>query len=233
MSNGCCRFSSCTARNAVLQMMKAGERRLLEQQVATELGMDIDEVLSLSRPLKMALWEAGVPAMLKAGFKLPKGMPGSDDASGSPSSSSDGSRSSGGADAEADRRTSSKHASSSGRNFGPYFHRQYVFVAATMPAMTKSDVGTELQKRHKNAVWISGDLLHKSRPEVRAVQQCHHGLLGILAWSSGSLTGCAQDLLVELVSTNGIVISIGRVPSGEVEVEVFLPLLCNMWCRLV
>ena len=139
---------------------------MLEQQVASELDMDLDEVLRLPRLLKMALWEGGVPAMLREGFKLPRNIPAPAAAADKEPSSSNSNSSDGTNDVSDDRRSSSGGASSSGRGFGPYFHRQYVFVAATMPAVTKSDVGTELLKRHKNALWISGDLLHKSKPEV-------------------------------------------------------------------
>ncbi len=34
--------------------------------------------------------------------------------------------------------------------------RQYVFVAATMPAITKGDPGTSLRKAYPDAVWLAG-----------------------------------------------------------------------------
>lgn len=60
-------------------------------------------------------------------------------------------------------------SSSSKAQYGPYLQRQYLFVAATMPSLTKADVGIELQKRFKDAVWVSGDMLHQIKPHVEHV----------------------------------------------------------------
>lgn len=50
--------------------------------------------------------------------------------------------------------------------YGPYWRRQYVFAAATMPAITYSDVGSQIQKAHPDAVWVATELLHTSKPSV-------------------------------------------------------------------
>ncbi|MEW5303354.1 MAG: hypothetical protein WDW38_001680 [Sanguina aurantia] len=51
--------------------------------------------------------------------------------------------------------------------YGPYWRRQYIFVAATMPAVTSSDVGGEIQHMFPEATWIATDLLHQSKPVVQ------------------------------------------------------------------
>lgn len=129
--------------------MKAGERRRLEAQVMQEIGIDADEFARLPRIKKMACWEGGAPALLAAGYRQ------------QPSTSTSHHMTPEGGD------RGSGEASTSGRQFGPYWKRQYVFVAATMPSLTKADVGNELQRRYKDAVWISGDLLHQSKPSVQ------------------------------------------------------------------
>jgi superfamily II DNA/RNA helicase len=44
--------------------------------------------------------------------------------------------------------------------------RQHVFVAATMPSITKADAGSELERRYRGARWVRGDLLHRALPGV-------------------------------------------------------------------
>eukprot|EP00198_Chlamydomonas_reinhardtii_P014013 XP_001703350.1 predicted protein [Chlamydomonas reinhardtii] len=50
--------------------------------------------------------------------------------------------------------------------YGPYWRRQYIYSAATLPAATYSDVGSAIAKAHPDAVWVSTDLLHSSKPQV-------------------------------------------------------------------
>ncbi|GIL43298.1 hypothetical protein Vafri_1083, partial [Volvox africanus] len=49
---------------------------------------------------------------------------------------------------------------------GPYWRRQYIFSAATMPTITFSDVGSQIQKMYPDATWVSTELLHLSKPQV-------------------------------------------------------------------
>ncbi|KXZ56712.1 hypothetical protein GPECTOR_1g641 [Gonium pectorale] len=51
--------------------------------------------------------------------------------------------------------------------YGPYWRRQYIYSAATMPTITYSDVGSQIQKMHPDAVWVSTELLHQSKPQVQ------------------------------------------------------------------
>ncbi|GFR41287.1 hypothetical protein Agub_g1802 [Astrephomene gubernaculifera] len=50
--------------------------------------------------------------------------------------------------------------------YGPYWRRQYIYSAATMPTITYSDVGSQIQKMHPDAVWVSTELLHQSKPHL-------------------------------------------------------------------
>ncbi|EFJ41914.1 hypothetical protein VOLCADRAFT_98000 [Volvox carteri f. nagariensis] len=50
--------------------------------------------------------------------------------------------------------------------YGPYWRRQYILSAATMPTITYSDVGSQIQKMYSDAVWVSTELLHVSKPQV-------------------------------------------------------------------
>lgn len=54
---------------------------------------------------------------------------------------------------------------------GPYWKRQYVFAAATMPSITFSDVGSRIHKLYPDAEWIATDALHTSKRQV-----AHHWL---------------------------------------------------------
>lgn len=99
--------------------------------------MDLEEVTRLPRHLRQACWEGGAPALLAAGYKPQQQQ-------------------------QQLARTPGPQAASA----APYFKRQYVFVAATMPSLTKADVGVELAKRFKDASWVSGDLLHRVKPHV-------------------------------------------------------------------
>lgn len=48
-----------------------------------------------------------------------------------------------------------------------YWKRQYVFVAATMPAALETDAGACIKQQYPDALWLSGELLHRSKPQVR------------------------------------------------------------------
>ncbi len=56
-----------------------------------------------------------------------------------------------------------KHDPSS---FGPYWRRQYLFAAATMPSITFSDVGNEIQRLFPSLEWLSSEQLHLNNPQV-------------------------------------------------------------------
>lgn len=178
----------------LLQAFKAGERRLMEARVCQELGIDPDTFARLPRDLKVATWEGGAPGLLKAGFRPPKRVKA---AAAAPAA---GAADAGAAVADDDvqqgveeRRASHAAASSSNNSssgsregqqqYGPYRRRQWVFVAATMPSVTKGDIGTELQERFSSATWVQGDLLHQSKPKVGWVDVIEG--LGGWMWAEG------------------------------------------------
>lgn len=49
---------------------------------------------------------------------------------------------------------------------GPSWRRQYVFVAATMPAEGERSVGAEIAARFPQAAWLAGRQLHQSKRAV-------------------------------------------------------------------
>lgn len=59
-----------------------------------------------------------------------------------------------------------KQALEADAKYGPYWRRQYIFSAATMPTITFSDVGSQIQKNYPDAEWVSTELLHVSNPQV-------------------------------------------------------------------
>jgi len=153
-----------------------------------ELDITQERFSGLPRHLKQACWEAGAPGLIKAGFRpgaqhkqqqqqqhyqesaaghspasdaaaqgLATGQDNKLDSSSLASTSS--SLASSGSSLASSGSVSSSNSTSG--PYGPYFKRQYLFIAATMPALTKADVGTALQKRFQDAVWVSGNLLHQ------------------------------------------------------------------------
>ena len=46
------------------------------------------------------------------------------------------------------------------------WRRQYVFVAATMPAEGKKSTAAELREAFPDAVWLSGTALHRAQRRV-------------------------------------------------------------------
>jgi hypothetical protein len=181
-SQPCILWSVSTPHTScALQAFKAGERRQLEAQVMEELDISDEEWDRVPRSIRQACWEGGAPAMLKAGFRRKSQQQQQQqqqqeeegDAQEADPSSSTSSSGTSTAESDAAAERSSCEASTSGRSnsstYGPYLKRQYLFVAATMPSLTKADVGIELQKRFKDAVWVSGDMLHHIKPHVEHV----------------------------------------------------------------
>jgi cobalamin biosynthesis Mg chelatase CobN len=193
----CCVVLCCI----VPQAFKAAERRMLEAQVLQELDLDKSCLEKLPRKVKEALWQGGVPAMLKAGLTQPQiqrlrsgqqqqeQQQGMDQKPAAAAAAAElqedaGAASSSGVSSSADEaqedRVNSSHGASSSSSsseggstqYGPYFKRQHLFVAATMPALTKGDVGTELQKRFPSALWVSGDMLHQVRARATVTSAC-------------------------------------------------------------
>lgn len=158
-----------TPTPATQQLMKVSERRQMEEAAAQQLRVSPELIRGLSRPLKLALWDRGVRGLLSAGWRRPGA---SRSSSGSGSSGADDVIGADGVDAAAALR------------------KRYAFVAATMPALSKEDAGSELQRRYKAAAWVSGDLLHRSKP---AVAHKWVEVEGERAWAEAlmqAVTGC-------------------------------------------
>jgi len=84
---------------------------------------------------------------------------------------------------------------------GPYWKRQYVFAAATMPSITFSDVGSRIHKLYPEAEWIATDALHTSKRQVTHAWQKVGGLLLLLLCLAGGgcLLLCPAALCIPLV----------------------------------
>lgn len=127
--------------------------------MASQLGVSADHFHdTVAWRLRRACWSGGLQAMLDAGF-MPKKHAGI---------RYDGSSSSGGVDGGPSTSEPATSSSSGGGRGGKmqYWKRQYMFVAATMPAALSADVGTNIKDMYPDAVWLSGDLLHRSKPQV-------------------------------------------------------------------
>lgn len=179
---------------------------MIEAQVLQELNLDHSSLKRLALPIKQALWYGGVPAMFKAGLsqqKLQKlqqeqnsGQPAQLQQNPTSSSSTLGETVEGipGAatsdDGHSDAASSNGADAAAAGSYGPYFRRQHLFVAATMPSLTKGDVGTTLDKLFKNARKVSGTMLH----QVSCKQATMFGLL--LCWQLRTIL----DLKLQLCS---------------------------------
>jgi hypothetical protein len=107
-----------------------------------------DEFAELPRHLKQAALRGGAEGLLEAGFKpRPPAQQQPRQAEGQ------GREEGGDGDAAAGVR-------------GPAWRRQYVFVAATMPAEGERSVGAEIAARFPEAAWLSGRQLHQSKRAV-------------------------------------------------------------------
>lgn len=168
--------------NRLLDMFKAADRRMSEEEVMEQCGMNREDFSRLNRFLKRACWEGGLPAMLRAGFRPPGVQQGSttSSVSGEAAAAPEGSQAeAGGAEGEQVQAEAgpSKHevdlgptaaAAAAGEQVAVSvpWRRQYVFVAATMPSALRGDTGAALKDRYPDALWLTGDLLHRSQPQV-------------------------------------------------------------------
>ena len=110
-----------------------------------QVGLSEDEFADLPRHLKQAARMGGAQGLLDAGFK-------------------DAPAAAGGEQQQredtpwGERRQEGVHGAS--------WKRQYVFVAATMPAEGDTSVGAEIAARFPEAAWLSGRQLHQSKRAV-------------------------------------------------------------------
>lgn len=122
------------------------------------MGLSEDEFADLPYHLRRAALRGGAEGLLEAGFRSRR--PAADQQPGSDGSSSavQQQQQQWGAEQEGARAPSVHGAS---------WRRQYIFVAATMPAEGERSVGAELAARFPDATWLAGRQLHQSK---RALQ---------------------------------------------------------------
>ena len=103
--------------------------------------------------------------------------------------------------------------------FGPYWHRQYMFVAATMPSVTWSDAGSEIQKLYPEATWVATELLHQSKASL------------VHAWAQARAACSAQQQY--LVRFSGVTATLSKkyVLFGARSTLSCILLHCFLWCR--
>ena len=119
-------------------MVRGAERRAIEAIAADALRVPPGALRGLPHPQPQALWGGGLRELWRAGWRHPRGLLQSDDLPAA------------GAPDPTDAA-----------------RRQYTYVAATLPSHGKEDAGGRLKRRHPRALWIAGDLLHRSKPAVR------------------------------------------------------------------
>lgn len=112
-----------------------------------QTGLTEDEFAELPYHLRRAALRDGMEGLLAAGFKPRR----------------DAAAASGGQ--EAAEREADDAAWPPGVR-GPSWRRQYVFVAATMPAEGEHTVGAEIAARFPAAAWLAGRQLHQSKRAV-------------------------------------------------------------------
>ncbi|KAG1671885.1 hypothetical protein FOA52_003452 [Chlamydomonas sp. UWO 241] len=95
-----------------------------------------------------------------------------------------------------------------GSTYGPYWRRQYLFVAATMPSITLSDVGADIQRMFPTIEWLSSELLHQSKPKIEhtwvAVEDTtvRAALVNALCSDAGFSAGTAKVLVFAGTTTS-------------------------------
>lgn len=134
--------------------LRSGDRLHAGRRVCAAAGLSEDEFGELPWHLRRAAINGGLEGLLEAGFKpqspLPEGEPAAE------------------AEAGAADEWGTEEAPAPGVK-GPRWQRQYLFVAATMPAEGERSVGAEIAERFPDAVWLAGLQLHQSKRSVEHV----------------------------------------------------------------
>ncbi|KAJ9510572.1 hypothetical protein QJQ45_027441 [Haematococcus lacustris] len=144
------------------EALRSGDRRLVEAKLFTELQLSEGEFARLPRKLQVAAWTG---SRLTAVQACPALAP------------------TGGSSALLAAGYRPPEPPAPDAQFGPYWRRQYVFVAATMPAVTLHDVGTQIEKLYPDAEWVATPSLHTSKTQVEH------------AWQQVSDADCVKHLL--------------------------------------
>ncbi|KAI7840009.1 hypothetical protein COHA_006274 [Chlorella ohadii] len=130
--------------------LRAGDRLHAARRVCAQVGLSEDEFADLPYHLRRAALRGGAEGLLEAGFR-----------------GGNGSGPAGQQQAQQEQQEQRQDGAYPPGVHGPSWRRQYVFVAATMPAEGERSVGGELAARFPDATWLAGRQLHQSK---RALQ---------------------------------------------------------------
>ncbi|KAL4422948.1 hypothetical protein ABPG75_009145 [Micractinium tetrahymenae] len=155
--------------------LRAGDRLHAARRICLQVGLTEDEFAELPRHLKQVAKLGGAQGLLDAGFR-PRRQPAggalaSRGGSRSGSSGGNGARPAAGSEEDEEQQQQwlgglEKEAQPELGVHGPSWRRQYVFVAATMPAEGERSVGAEIAARFPQAAWLAGRQLHQSKRAV-------------------------------------------------------------------
>lgn len=143
--------------------LRAGDRLHAARRICLQVGLTEDEFAELPRHLKQAAKLGGAQGLLDAGFRPRRQPPGQ-----AASSSGNGAGPGAGSHGEGEEQQRWLRGLEEGAHpelgvQGPSWRRQYVFVAATMPAEGERSVGAEIAARFPQAAWLAGRQLHQSK----------------------------------------------------------------------
>lgn len=126
------------------------------------MGITEAEFSELPRHLKLAAQKGGAEGLLEAGFKPRAQQQQQQPAYGSSQQQQAGQQEQGVQQAEGQAGQAGGEQEVRGV-YGPSWKRQYMFVAATMPAEGDTSVGAQLLARFPQAAWLTGRQLHQSK----------------------------------------------------------------------
>lgn len=133
-----------------------------------QVGLSEDEFADLPYHLRRAALRGGAEGLLEAGFR----------SRGSAADQQPGRDSSSSAVQQQQQWGAEQEGARAPGVHGASWRRQYIFVAATMPAEGERSVGAELAARFPDATWLAGRQLHQSKRALqhswRQVDDEHH-----------------------------------------------------------
>jgi hypothetical protein len=197
-----------------MQIFRFNDRRRVEAKVISELGIRKDDIDKLPKPMQQACWK-GIFFALKQKYVFAHGrlvvisfshvkcpVPTTPSAAHprlphvccSPPDGSFGLK-------EAGYRVPKGWPAFDPSTFGPYWRRQYLFAAATMPSVMMSDVGNNIQRMFPDIEWVSSELLHQSKPRLQHTWQkvddatCRKALLDAILTDPDYAAGTARTIV--------------------------------------
>ncbi|GMH38767.1 hypothetical protein BSKO_06651 [Bryopsis sp. KO-2023] len=126
----------CSKLQKIVELFRIDERNTAYDYLSYALGMSEDEVGALPRHLKRAAVKGGIQQMLEEGFQPEQ---------------------------EAAKNAIEQFKAKGNRPEGrPPWHRQYIFVAATVPSEAKKNVATDIRSVCPDIEWVTSSGLHKT-----------------------------------------------------------------------